>query len=70
MNSDNEFALVPARLLLRTIMSCPKGNIRWMNGIWQNQVSGIATTLLRQLSKFYSLFAFIWAKLASFSVLP
>ncbi|KAF9285338.1 hypothetical protein BGZ88_009569 [Linnemannia elongata] len=50
MNSDNEFALVPARLLLRTIMSCPKGNIRWMNGIWQNQVSGIATTLLRQLS--------------------
>ncbi|KAF9931389.1 hypothetical protein FBU30_010317 [Linnemannia zychae] len=49
MNSDNEFALVPARLLLRTIMSCPKENIRWMNDIWRNQVAGIATTLLRQL---------------------
>ncbi|KAF9094869.1 hypothetical protein BGX23_001439 [Mortierella sp. AD031] len=50
MVSDNEFALVPARLLLRTVLSCPKENIRWMNGIWRNQVAGIATTLLRQLS--------------------
>ncbi|KAG0273711.1 hypothetical protein BGZ95_010495 [Linnemannia exigua] len=50
MSSDNEFALVPARLLLRVVLSCPKVNILWMNGIWKNQVSGIATTLLRQLS--------------------
>ncbi|KAF9126633.1 hypothetical protein BGW39_006476 [Mortierella sp. 14UC] len=50
MSSDNEFALVPARLLLRAVLSCPKKNIRWMNGIWKNQVSGIAATLLRQLS--------------------
>ncbi|KAK3842885.1 MAG: ribosome 60S biogenesis N-terminal-domain-containing protein, partial [Linnemannia gamsii] len=53
MSSDNEFALVPARLLLRAVLSCPKVNILWMNGIWKNQVSGIATTLLRQLSTFH-----------------
>ncbi|KAF9438011.1 hypothetical protein BGZ76_010215 [Entomortierella beljakovae] len=48
--SENEFSLVPARLLLRVIQSCPKENIRWMNGIWRNQVAGVATTSLRQLS--------------------
>ncbi|KAF9187447.1 hypothetical protein BGZ51_001294 [Haplosporangium sp. Z 767] len=50
MTSENEFSLVPARLLLRVIQSCPKENVRWMNGIWRNQVAGIATSLLRQLS--------------------
>ncbi|KAG0049349.1 hypothetical protein BGZ83_005861 [Gryganskiella cystojenkinii] len=50
MSSENEFSLVPARLLLRVIQSCPKESIRWMNGIWRNQVAGIATSLLRQLS--------------------
>ncbi|KAG0267366.1 hypothetical protein BG011_006783 [Mortierella polycephala] len=50
MTSENEFSLVPARLLLRVIQSCPKENIRWMNGIWRNQVAGVATSLLRQLS--------------------
>ncbi|KAF9959948.1 hypothetical protein BGZ65_012938 [Modicella reniformis] len=47
---ENEFSPVPARLLLRIIQSCPKENLRWMNGIWRNQVAGIATTMLRQLS--------------------
>ncbi|KAG0220462.1 ribosome 60S biogenesis N-terminal-domain-containing protein [Mortierella sp. GBAus27b] len=47
---ENEFSLVPARLLLRVVQSCPKESIRWMNGIWRNQVAGIATTMLRQLS--------------------
>ncbi|KAF9968574.1 hypothetical protein BGZ70_002099 [Mortierella alpina] len=50
MSNENEFSLVPARLVLRAVQSCPKENIRWMNGIWRNQVAGIATTLLRQLS--------------------
>ncbi|KAF9207962.1 hypothetical protein BGZ49_010158 [Haplosporangium sp. Z 27] len=50
LTSENEFSLVPARLLLRVIQSCPKENIRWMNGIWRNQVAGVATTMLRQLS--------------------
>ncbi|KAF8937027.1 hypothetical protein BGZ58_003361 [Dissophora ornata] len=50
MSSDNEFSLVPARLLLRVIQSCPKESIRWMNGTWKNQVAGIATTMIRQLS--------------------
>ncbi|KAG0305585.1 hypothetical protein BGZ98_003899 [Dissophora globulifera] len=48
--SENEFSLVPARLLLRVVQSCPKEPIRWMNGVWRNQVAGIATTMLRQLS--------------------
>ncbi|KAG0202965.1 hypothetical protein BGX28_004598 [Mortierella sp. GBA30] len=48
--SENEFSLVPARLLLRAIQTCPKESIRWMSGIWRNQVAGIATTMLRQLS--------------------
>ncbi|KAF9365845.1 hypothetical protein BGX34_008056 [Mortierella sp. NVP85] len=47
---ENEFSLVPARLLLRIIQSCPKENIRWMSGVWRNQAAGIATTMLRQLS--------------------
>ncbi|KAI8602359.1 ribosome 60S biogenesis N-terminal-domain-containing protein, partial [Dissophora ornata] len=51
MSSDNEFSLVPARLLLRVIQSCPKESIRWMNGTWKNQVAGIATTMIRQLSR-------------------
>ncbi|KAF9110441.1 hypothetical protein BGX27_006334 [Mortierella sp. AM989] len=50
MTSENEFSLVPARLLLRVIQSCPKESIRWMNGIWRNQAAGVATTVLRQLS--------------------
>ncbi|KAG0352848.1 hypothetical protein BG005_007781 [Podila minutissima] len=50
MSSENEFSLVPSRLLLRFIQSCPKENIKWMNGVWMNQVVGIATTLLRELS--------------------
>ncbi|KAF9361204.1 hypothetical protein BGX26_005028 [Mortierella sp. AD094] len=50
MTNENEFSLVPARLLLRVIQSCPKESIRWMNGIWRNQVAGVATTVLRQLS--------------------
>ncbi|KAF9289666.1 hypothetical protein BGZ68_008857 [Mortierella alpina] len=50
MSNENEFSLVPARLVLRAVQTCPKENIRWMNGIWRNQVAGIATTLLRQLS--------------------
>ncbi|KAF9918456.1 hypothetical protein BX616_008676 [Lobosporangium transversale] len=49
MSSENEFSLVPARLLLRVIQSCPKESIRWMNGIWKNQVAGIVTTMLRLL---------------------
>lgn len=54
MSSENEFSLVPSRLLLRFIQSCPKENIKWMNGVWMNQVVGIATTLLRELSKCFS----------------
>ncbi|KAF9574547.1 hypothetical protein EC968_006159 [Mortierella alpina] len=50
MSSENEFSLVPARLLLRAVQTCPKESIRWMNGIWRNQVAGVATTLLHQLS--------------------
>ncbi|KAG9324490.1 hypothetical protein KVV02_006084 [Mortierella alpina] len=50
MSNENEFSLVPARLVLRAVQTCPQENIRWMNGIWRNQVAGIATTLLRQLS--------------------
>ncbi|KAG0099120.1 hypothetical protein BGZ93_009097 [Podila epicladia] len=50
MSSENEFSLVPSRLLLRFIQSCPKESIKWMNGVWMNQVVGIATTLLRELS--------------------
>ncbi|KAG0336694.1 hypothetical protein BG000_006256 [Podila horticola] len=50
MSSENEFSLAPSRLLLRFIQSCPKESIKWMNGIWMNQVAGIATTLLRELS--------------------
>ncbi|KAI1320391.1 hypothetical protein EDD11_001194 [Mortierella claussenii] len=50
MASENEFSLVPARLLRRIIQSCPQESIRWMNDIWTNQVSNIATTMLRQLS--------------------
>ncbi|KAF9415620.1 hypothetical protein BGZ94_010452 [Podila epigama] len=50
MSFENEFSLVPSRLLLRYVQSCPKENIKWMNGIWINQVSGIATTLLFALS--------------------
>ncbi|KAF9403252.1 hypothetical protein BGX21_005853 [Mortierella sp. AD011] len=50
VTSENEFSLVPARLLVRVIQSCPKESIRWMNGLWRNQVAGVATTVLRQLS--------------------
>ncbi|KAF8934535.1 hypothetical protein BGZ52_004134 [Haplosporangium bisporale] len=50
MSSENEFSLVPSRLLLRFVQSCPKESIKWMNGVWMNQVAGIATTLLRELS--------------------
>ncbi|CAO3573240.1 unnamed protein product [Mortierella alpina] len=50
MSNENEFSLVPARLVLRAVQTCPKESIRWMNGIWRNQVASIATTLLRQLS--------------------
>ncbi|KAF9959147.1 hypothetical protein BGZ72_010277 [Mortierella alpina] len=50
MSSENEFSLAPARLVLRAIQTCPKESLRWMNGIWRNQVAGIATTLLRQLN--------------------
>ncbi|KAF9586448.1 hypothetical protein BGW38_004708 [Lunasporangiospora selenospora] len=50
MSMENEFSLVPARLLLRTVQACPKESVRWMNGVWKNQVAGIASTLLRQMS--------------------
>ncbi|KAG0365693.1 ribosome 60S biogenesis N-terminal-domain-containing protein [Gamsiella multidivaricata] len=50
MSYENEFSLVPARLLLRVIRSCPKESIRWMNDIWKNQVAGISATMLRQLN--------------------
>ncbi|KAG0343372.1 hypothetical protein BG004_005354, partial [Podila humilis] len=50
MSSENEFSLVPSRLLLRYVMSCTKESIKWMNNVWMNQVAGIATTLLRELS--------------------
>ncbi|KAF9159695.1 hypothetical protein DFQ26_006281 [Actinomortierella ambigua] len=47
---ENEFSMVAPRLLLRGLRACPQESIKWMHGLWRQQMTGLATTLLRQLA--------------------
>ncbi|KAF9973119.1 hypothetical protein BGZ73_003652 [Actinomortierella ambigua] len=47
---ESEFSMVAPRLLLRGLRACPQESIKWMHGLWRQQMTGLATTLLRQLA--------------------